>query len=67
MLLGLIVVHVMASRSAFKYLLLGAVYLGIFMFGWVALVVAFVGIGDPVMKFRERALGSGPPAPPDND
>lgn len=66
-LLGLIVVHVMASRSAFKYLLLGAVYLGIFMFGWVALVVAFVGIGDPVMKFRERALGSGPPAPPDND
>lgn len=63
--LGLIVVHVMASRTAFKFILLGAVYIGIFMFGWVALVVAFIGIGDPVLKFRERALGSGPP--PSND
>lgn len=66
-LLGLVVLHVMANTTAYKFILLTVLYLGMFMFGWVALVVAFIGIGDPVMKFRERALNSGAAPPPDND
>jgi hypothetical protein len=61
-LLGLVVLHVLARTSPFKFVLLSALYLGIFLFGWVALVVAIVGIGDPMFKFRERAMR--PPPPP---
>lgn len=61
-LLGLVVVHVMARRTAFRYILLGTLYLGMFMFGWVALVVAILGIGEPIFKLRERALNAGPPS-----
>jgi hypothetical protein len=66
-LLGLVVLHVMARKSPFRFILLGTLYLGIFMFGWVALVVAVVGIGEPMFKFRERALSAGGSAPPDDD
>lgn len=65
-LLGLVVLHVLASMSAYKFILLSALYIGMFLFGWVALVVAFVGISDPLMKFRERALKKGR-TPPDNE
>ncbi len=64
-LLGLVVLHVMARNSPFRFILLGALYLGIFLFGWVVLVVAIAGIGEPMFRLRERALGLGPP--PDND
>jgi hypothetical protein len=66
-LLGLIVLHVMARKSPFKLILLGTLYLGILMFGWVALVVAFIGIGEPMFKFRARAMGAGPPDQGSND
>lgn len=66
-LLGLIVLHVLARKSPFRFILLGALYIGIFLFGWVALVVAFIGIGEPMFRFRERALGAGPPDSSDND
>lgn len=66
-LLGLVVLHVMARNSPFKFIILGSLYLGIFLFGWVALVVAIVGIGEPVFKLRERVLGTGAAPPPDND
>ncbi len=66
-LLGLVVVHVMARNSAFKFIILSTLYFGIFLFGWVALVVAVVGIGEPVFKFRERAQGTGTSPPPDKD
>jgi len=61
-LLGLVVLHVLARYTAFKFALLGALYMGIFLFGWVAIVVAIVGIGDPIFKLRERAAR--PPLPP---
>lgn len=66
-LLGLVVLHVMVRKSAFKFIILATLYLGMFMFGWIALVVAVIGIGEPTFKFRERALGSSTPPPPDND
>jgi len=66
-LLGLVVLHVLARKTAFRFLFLGTLYLGIFLFGWVALVVAIVGISEPMFKFRARALGAGAAPPPDND
>lgn len=66
-LLGLVVLHVMARKAPLSFIFLGLLYLGIFLFGWVALIVAIVGIGEPIFKLRERALRSGPSPPPDND
>jgi hypothetical protein len=60
-LLGLVVLHVMARKSPFRFVLLATLYMGIFLFGWVALVVAVVGIGEPMFRLRERALGASPP------
>jgi hypothetical protein len=66
-LMGLIVVHVMARKSPFKFMILGTLYMGIFMFGWIALVIAIIGIGEPVFKLRERALNSGASPPSNKD
>ncbi|MDA7946691.1 MAG: YybS family protein [Hyphomicrobiaceae bacterium] len=63
-LLGLVVLHVLARNSPYKFVALGALYLGIFLFGWVALVVAVIGIGEPMFRLREKARGA---PPPDND
>ncbi len=51
---GLAVIHVYSHGAAFRGLLLGAVYLGILLLGWVAIVVAIIGIGEPVFRLRER-------------
>lgn len=67
LLLGLVVLHVMARNSPFRHVMLATLYLAIFLFGWVVLVVAMLGIGEPVFKLRERALGRGAAPPPDND
>ncbi len=66
-LLGLVVLHVMARKAPLSFIFLGLLYLGIFLFRWVALVVAIVGIGEPIFKLRERALSTGTTPPPDND
>lgn len=62
-ILGLVVLHVLARKSPFRFILLATLYIGIFLFGWVALLVAIVGIGEPVFKLRQRAWNtpSGPP------
>jgi magnesium-transporting ATPase (P-type) len=54
MLQGLAVIHVYSRGAPFRALLLGAVYLGILLLGWVAIVVAIIGIGEPVFRLRER-------------
>jgi hypothetical protein len=51
---GLAVIHVYSRGVPFRALLLAAVYLGILLLGWVALVVAIIGIGEPVFRLRER-------------
>lgn len=51
---GLAVIHVYSRGVPFRALLLAAVYLGILLLGWVAIVVAIVGIGEPVFRLRER-------------
>jgi hypothetical protein len=51
---GLAVIHVYSRGVPFRALLLAAVYLGILLLGWVAIVVAIIGIGEPVFRLRER-------------
>ena len=62
---GLAVVHVYTRGVPFRSLLLTAIYLGIFLLGWVALVVAILGLSEPMLRLRERAAGRG--QPPAND
>lgn len=60
--MGLTVLHVVARRSALRPLLLTILYLAMLVFGWVALLVALIGLGEPVLRLRERALpGAKPP------
>lgn len=61
--MGLVVLHVIAARSAFRTFLLIFLYLAIILIGWIAILVAFIGLGEPVFRFRERALKK--PKPPE--
>ncbi len=56
---GLAVIHVYSRGVPLRPLLLVAVYLGILLLGWVAIVVAIIGLGEPVFRLRER--GQPPP------
>lgn len=59
---GLAVLHVYSRGLPFRALLLGAVYLGILLLGWVAIAVAIIGLSEPILRLRERAsLGGQPP------
>ena len=61
-LLGLVILHTITRGSGARPFLLMILYCGIVFFGWVALIVAIIGIGDPVFKLRARA--SNQPRPP---
>ncbi|MCG8559290.1 MAG: YybS family protein [Hyphomicrobiales bacterium] len=61
-LLGLVVLHKITLASSLRPFLLFILYFGILFFGWIALVVAIVGIGEPVFKLRERIQNK--PQPP---
>lgn len=65
-LMGLVVLHVLARRSAFPGLLLMILYLAMLFMGWVTLLVAIIGLGEPVFKLRERVAGGSQP-PQDED
>jgi hypothetical protein len=58
--MGLVVLHVVARLSAFPNFLLAILYMAMLFLGWVTLLVAIVGLGEPIFKLRERAL-NGPP------
>ncbi len=60
-ILGLVILHFIVRNKPFKFAVMTSVYLGMFLFGWVALVVALIGIGDPMFKFRERFMPPGSP------
>jgi hypothetical protein len=57
---GLAVIHVYSRGVPFRQLLLAAVYLGILLLGWVALLVAIVGLGEPLFGWRARASSQPP-------
>ena len=59
---GLAVLHAYTRGFAYRSLLLGGLYLGIVLIGWVAIVVAILGLAEPMLRLRERAtLGGLPP------
>ena len=51
---GLAVIHLYSQGLPFRAVLLTAVYLGILLLGWVALVVAILGLAEPLLGLRRR-------------
>ena len=58
---GLAVIHVYSRGVPLRRLLLTTVYLGILLLGWVAIVVAIVGLAEPLLGLRQRANRGGQP------
>jgi hypothetical protein len=51
---GLAVIHLYSRGLPFRGVLLTAIYLGILLLGWVALVVAILGLAEPLLGLRQR-------------
>jgi hypothetical protein len=58
---GLAVVHVYSQGVPLRPLLLAGVYLGILLLGWVALLIAIIGLAEPLLGLRRRGGGGTPP------
>jgi hypothetical protein len=58
---GLAVIHVYSRGMPLRGVMLATVYLGILLLGWVALVVAIVGLAEPLLGLRHRANPGGQP------
>ncbi len=59
---GLAVIHVYSRGVPLRSLLLATVYIGILLLGWVAIIVAIVGLVEPLLGLRQRADRGGPPS-----
>ena len=57
---GLAVIHVYSQGVPFRALLLAVVYLGILFLGWLAIVVAILGLGEPLFGLRARSAARKP-------
>ena len=62
---GLAVIHVYSKSVPARGLLLATIYLGILLLGWVAIIVAILGLAEPLLGLRQRANRGAPP--PNND
>jgi hypothetical protein len=58
---GLAVIHVYSQGMPLRGLMLATVYLGILLLGWVAIIVAIVGLAEPLLGLRHRANTGGQP------
>jgi hypothetical protein len=58
---GLAVIHVYSQGVPLRGLMLATVYIGILLLGWVAILVAIVGLAEPLLGLRQRANPGGPP------
>jgi uncharacterized protein YybS (DUF2232 family) len=58
---GLAVIHVYTQGMPLRGLLLAIVYLAILLLGWVAIIVAIVGLAEPSLGLRRRATHGGQP------
>ena len=58
---GLAVIHVYSRGMPLRGLLLATVYLGILLLGWVAIIVAIIGLAEPSLGLRRRAAQGGQP------
>lgn len=62
LILGLAVVHVMATGFQLKLLMLGLLYTGLFLTPWVAPILVLMGLAEPFLQLRRRVMQR--PAPP---
>jgi MFS family permease len=58
---GLAVIHVYSKGMPARPFLLAAIYFGILLLGWVAILVAILGLAEPILGLRQRAGPSGQP------
>jgi hypothetical protein len=58
---GLAVIHVYSQGVPLRGILLATVYLGILLLGWVAILVAILGLAEPLLGIRQRANPGGQP------
>ena len=63
LLLGLVVMHQLAATSSFRPLLLAGIYFAIIVVDWFALVIALIGLAEPLLELRQRALRRSAPPP----
>jgi hypothetical protein len=63
-LLGLAVLHAITRGIGGRALVLGGIYLAVFVLGWPVLAVALLGLADTAFDIRGRVARRGPPAPP---
>lgn len=60
---GLAVIHVYSRGMQFRGVLLATVYIAILLLGWVAIVVAIIGLAEPSLGLRQRTARGGQPPP----
>lgn len=65
LLQGLAVIHFYTLGMPFRTVLLVVLYLAVLLLGWVAILVAILGLGEPVFGLRGRA--SAAPTKTDDD
>jgi hypothetical protein len=61
-LMGFAVIHHITRPMGARFIILAGVWTVMFMFGWTLLIVALIGLADPIFNFRQRFAGT-PPAP----
>jgi hypothetical protein len=61
-LMGFAVIHYITRPMGARLIILTGVWTIMFLFGWTLLVVALIGLADPIFNFRQRFAGT-PPAP----
>jgi len=68
LIMGLVVIHVITRGSNFQVLILVLLYVGILLVGWLAIIVALLGVAEPLLRLRARAAQAGgpPSGPPDS-
>lgn len=64
---GLAVIHVYSRGVPFRPLLLAVVYLGILFLGWLAILVAILGLAEPLVGLRARSAAHQSDNNEDND
>ncbi len=64
LIMGLVVIHVLTQGSPLQIVLLVLLYVGIFLVGWIGLIVAVLGASEPVFRLREKVRNRGGPGSP---
>jgi len=71
LIMGLVVVHVITRGTTLQPLILVLLYVGIVLVGWLALIVALLGVAEPLLRLRQRVQqrrdNAGPPDGPRPD